>query len=68
MIKTFAVCPSCSSNLIYLPELKHFPSDLPIFKCGNETCVHFDEYMVLGNIDNFGSIPESFTRKRLTVE
>ena len=56
MRKTYCYCSSCSGKLIYCPELKHKPSDRPVFKCGTVGCRHSLEknFFVLGNNDNFG--------------
>lgn len=65
-----AFCPQCRKPLVYCPELKHNPSDRPVFKCGNADCLMAKKkkgqtvYMVLGNKDNFGDSVETSKQKR----
>lgn len=59
-------CPQCGKPLVYCPELKHNPSDRPVFKCDNADCLMAKKkkgqtvYMVLANKDNFGNSVEDF--------
>ena len=58
MIHCFCICPECGEKLLFCPELEHRYDHRPVFRCENENIPRDREYMVLGNIDNFGNCVE----------